>query len=96
MFRDSSILISKSELKTDLPNIYFFSSPNSNINLAQSENIEEQYQQKGIMTEKKTNWIMGEKFNEVMPHHSGIKALWETKWKFPVCLSPLLGSIFDK
>jgi hypothetical protein len=48
------------------------------------------------MAEKKTNWIMGEKFNEVMPHHSGIKELWETKWKFPVCLSPLPGSIFDK
>ena len=36
------------------------------------------------MAEKKTNWIMGEKFDQVMPHHSGIKELWETKWKFPV------------
>lgn len=31
-----------------------------------------------------TNWILGEKFNETYPHLSGVKALWETKWKFPV------------
>lgn len=31
------------------------------------------------------NWIMGaEAFERRMPHHDGIKALWETKWKFPV------------
>ncbi|EJT68533.1 hypothetical protein GGTG_13891 [Gaeumannomyces tritici R3-111a-1] len=30
------------------------------------------------------NWIMGaEAFERRMPHHDGIKALWETKWKFP-------------
>jgi hypothetical protein len=30
------------------------------------------------------HWIMGmEKFKGTMAHHSGIKALWETKWKFP-------------
>lgn len=30
-------------------------------------------------------WIMGrEAFEARMPHHDGIKALWETKWKFPV------------
>ncbi|KAH7018253.1 Alpha/Beta hydrolase protein [Microdochium trichocladiopsis] len=30
------------------------------------------------------NWLMGEKaFKTSMPHHQGIKALWETKWKFP-------------
>lgn len=30
-------------------------------------------------------WIMGTKaFGARMPHHDGIKALWETKWKFPV------------
>lgn len=30
-------------------------------------------------------WIMGkEAFEKKMPHHEGIKALWETKWKFPV------------
>lgn len=30
------------------------------------------------------SWIMGkEAFEARMPHHSGIKALWETKWKFP-------------
>ena len=29
-------------------------------------------------------WIMGQKaFECKMPHHEGIKALWETKWKFP-------------
>lgn len=31
------------------------------------------------------NWMMGaEAFERRMPHHDGIKALWETKWKFPV------------
>lgn len=30
-------------------------------------------------------WLMGtEAFEARMPHHDGIKALWETKWKFPV------------
>ncbi|KAL8383717.1 hypothetical protein RB595_010767 [Gaeumannomyces hyphopodioides] len=30
------------------------------------------------------SWIMGaEAFERRMPHHDGIKALWETKWKFP-------------
>ena len=30
------------------------------------------------------NWIMGaEAFARRMPHHDGIRALWETKWKFP-------------
>ncbi|KAK8005567.1 hypothetical protein PG990_011604 [Apiospora arundinis] len=29
-------------------------------------------------------WLMGdEAFERVMPHHSGMRALWETKWKFP-------------
>lgn len=29
-------------------------------------------------------WAMGaEAFENVMPHHAGIKALWETKWKLP-------------
>jgi len=41
------------------------------------------------------NWIMGPKaFEARMPHHDGIKALWETKWKFPVshlrCISVYL------
>jgi len=32
------------------------------------------------------HWIMGsEAFERRMPHHDGIKALWETRWKFPVC-----------
>ena len=31
------------------------------------------------------HWMMGkEAFERRMPHHDGIKALWETKWKFPV------------
>ncbi|KAL1896340.1 hypothetical protein Sste5346_004725 [Sporothrix stenoceras] len=30
------------------------------------------------------SWIMGKgAFEARMPHHNGIKALWETKWKFP-------------
>ncbi|CAL5871260.1 uncharacterized protein PFLUO_LOCUS5508 [Penicillium psychrofluorescens] len=28
-------------------------------------------------------WILGDKFNTVYPHKGSIKALWETKWKFP-------------
>ncbi|TEA19915.1 Heptaketide hydrolyase ayg1 [Colletotrichum sidae] len=32
----------------------------------------------------KRQWAMGtEAFERKMPHHQGIKALWETKWKFP-------------
>lgn len=35
------------------------------------------------------NWIMGEEaFERRMPHHDGIRALWETKWKFPVSVYP--------
>lgn len=33
------------------------------------------------------NWLMGrEAFEGIMPHHGGIQALWETKWKAPVSL----------
>lgn len=32
----------------------------------------------------KTDWILGEAFDVRSPHHESIKALWETKWKFPV------------
>jgi hypothetical protein len=29
-------------------------------------------------------WVMGkEAFERRMPHHDGMKALWDTKWKFP-------------
>lgn len=29
-------------------------------------------------------WLMGSQaFNQRMPHHDGIRALWETKWRFP-------------
>ncbi|KAI1778766.1 alpha/beta-hydrolase [Hypoxylon cercidicola] len=28
-------------------------------------------------------WLMGEAFERRMPHHEGIRALWETKWRFP-------------
>jgi hypothetical protein len=42
-------------------------------------------------------WIMGaEAFERRMPHHDGIKALWETKWKFPVSsLGPWHDSPMD-
>jgi len=41
-----------------------------------------------VYSGKGRQWIMGTKaFEARMPHHDGIKALWETKWKFPV--SPL-------
>ncbi len=34
------------------------------------------------------NWRMGkEAYERKMPHHEGIKQLWETKWKFPVSTS---------
>lgn len=29
-------------------------------------------------------WTLGDKFEAKFPHHEGVKALWETKWKFPV------------
>lgn len=33
------------------------------------------------------SWMMGaEAFERRMPHHDGIKALWETKWSIPVSL----------
>lgn len=34
--------------------------------------------------ESKKTWVLGDKFEARMPHHQGIKELWETKWKFPV------------
>ncbi|KAK4222615.1 Alpha/Beta hydrolase protein [Podospora fimiseda] len=38
----------------------------------------------GHKQQQKKQWIMGqEAFEARMPHHDGIKALWETKWKFP-------------
>lgn len=39
-------------------------------------------------------WLMGtEAFEGVMPHHAGIRALWETKWRVPVrCLWVASGS----
>lgn len=40
-------------------------------------------------------WIMGrEAFEKVMPHHQGIKELWETKWQFPVHI-PIPSSLFS-
>jgi hypothetical protein len=35
-------------------------------------------------TANNKQWMLGEKFEQRMPHHNGIKELWETKWKFPV------------
>lgn len=29
-------------------------------------------------------WRMGDAYEKKMPHHEGIKQLWESKWKFPV------------
>ncbi|KAK2067340.1 hypothetical protein P8C59_001091 [Phyllachora maydis] len=43
-------------------------------------------------------WLMGtEAFERRMPHHDGIKALWETKWKFPCMKSvyPFHDGHFD-
>jgi hypothetical protein len=37
-----------------------------------------------VKPESKKNWVLGDKFESRMPHHQGIKQLWETKWKFPV------------
>ncbi|VBB73688.1 Putative protein of unknown function [Podospora comata] len=35
-------------------------------------------------TGEQREWLMGrEAFEATMPHHEGIKALWETKWRFP-------------
>ncbi|EXJ79384.1 hypothetical protein A1O3_08886 [Capronia epimyces CBS 606.96] len=33
-----------------------------------------------------TNWTLGERFHQRYPHLSGVKALWETKWKLPCSL----------
>lgn len=29
------------------------------------------------------DWMLGEAFTKRAKHHESIKALWETKWKFP-------------
>ncbi|KAM7201430.1 Alpha/Beta hydrolase fold [Naviculisporaceae sp. PSN 640] len=37
-----------------------------------------------LLSSPDRQWLMGTKaFEARMPHHDGIKALWETKWKFP-------------
>jgi hypothetical protein len=44
----------------------------------------------GATEEGKTpnHWTMGRKtFERRMPHHDGIEALWETRWKLPVSIS---------
>jgi len=39
--------------------------------------------------EEARSWRMGkEAYEKKMIHHEGIKQLWESKWKFPVRLSP--------
>lgn len=41
----------------------------------------------GAAAEGKTpsHWTMGSKaFERRMPHHDGIKMLWETRWNLPV------------
>ena len=42
-------------------------------------------EERKVMAQKRT-WIMGEAFAKRMPHHQGMKELWETKWKFPVSI----------
>ena len=29
-------------------------------------------------------YLIGDRINQPAKHHESIKALWETKWKFPV------------
>jgi len=43
-----------------------------------------------------TRWAIGDKFKSRMPHHEGIKALWETKWKLPVSPSYIVGILLLK
>lgn len=31
-------------------------------------------------------FYIGDRIYKLAPHHESIKALWETKWKFPVSL----------
>lgn len=44
-----------------------------------------------------TNWILGERFHQRYPHLSGVKALWETKWKLPCQLAvyPFHDGVFE-
>ncbi|EGO53280.1 hypothetical protein NEUTE1DRAFT_115120 [Neurospora tetrasperma FGSC 2508] len=38
----------------------------------------------GELGKSPKHWLMGdEAFEARMPHHDGVQALWETKWKFP-------------
>lgn len=43
------------------------------------------------------NWLLGEAFAIRSKHHESIKALWETKWRFPVLMilpsNIVLGSL---
>ncbi|CZT13746.1 probable yellowish-green 1 protein [Rhynchosporium graminicola] len=43
--------------------------------------------QKNEQAEKPRLWQMGDAFEKKMPHHEGIKQLWETKWKFPCSIN---------
>ncbi|KAK4941665.1 hypothetical protein LTR10_018404 [Elasticomyces elasticus] len=44
-----------------------------------------------------TSWTLGERFHQRYPHLSGVKALWETKWKVPCQLSvyPFHDGLFE-
>lgn len=44
-------------------------------------------------TANSKQWMLGSKFEQRMPHHNGIKELWETKWKFPVQSLHYAGAI---
>lgn len=38
-------------------------------------------------------WTLGDRFVAKFPHHEGVKALWETKWKFPVGATSKLSAV---
>ena len=42
-------------------------------------------------TKVSRRWAIGDKLKIRMPHHDGIEALWETKWKLPVRLLVCVG-----
>ncbi|RDL38656.1 uncharacterized protein BP5553_02996 [Venustampulla echinocandica] len=50
----------------------------------------------GIIPEMRKIWRLGDKFEARMPHHDGIKALWETKWKFPNNINDGYGDAYTE
>lgn len=41
------------------------------------------------------HWILGDAFAIRSKHHDSIKALWETKWRFPVFIVALESAYWD-